>query len=77
MLSRNSTATIPPPSLAQPGEDDGDGDGDDWVERASERLSVRPSLRLFAVAARKRGSIDADEMKGETGRVEGARVTRG
>ena len=46
---------------------------------SSERLSVRPSLRLFDVAARKRGSIDADEMKGETGRElreEGARVTR-
>ena len=66
------------PPLAQPGEDG--GDGDDWVERASERASVRRpsvSLRLFAVAARKRGSIDADEMKGETGREERARVTRG
>ena len=27
----------------------------------------RPSLRLFAVAERKQGSIDADEMKWETG----------
>ena len=33
----------------------------------------RPSLRLFAVAERKQGSIDADEMKGGNGR---ARVTR-